>query len=142
MIDDLKRYTYIKRVYSAQTNGLLTEQEKRVLLKRWDGLTFNQIAKDIGCTKQRVSQINERAKKIMESGKRPKRGRPRLMPQEYVVKLNRRQRDALVRNRSLKEFIMTAEADQHPYWTHCLVDLLEQIADQNNTVTVQEDELI
>ena len=64
------------------------------------------------------------------------------MPQEYVVKLTRRQRDALVKTRALKELIMTAEANEHPYWTYCLVELLEQIAEQNNTVTIQENELI
>ena len=142
MNSDLDKYTYIKRVCSAEHNGLLNEQEKLVLLKRNDGLTFNEIASQMGCTKQWISKVNERANKILENGERPKRGRPKLMPQEYVVKLTRRQRDALVRTRALKELIMTAEANEHPYWTYCLVDLLEQIAEQNNTVTIQEGELI
>jgi hypothetical protein len=60
------------------------------------------------------------------------------MPEEYTVKLTKRQKSAL-RNKGLKAMIMEAERKDQPYWTHCLMVVLDQIADQNNTVTVLEE---
>ncbi len=129
---------WIKRVQDAHTCGLLNAKELAVLLKRENGYTLTQIGRDIGLTKQRVAQIFERGNRIVRAGSKPKRGRPTSMPEEYIVKLTKRQKNAL-RNKGLKAMIMEAEGRDHPYWTHCLVEVLDQIADQNNTVTVLEE---
>jgi hypothetical protein len=126
--------TWIKRVKTAHAGGLLSDKEKVVLLKREDGYTLTSIGADMGVSKQRVAQLFERGNKIVRTGHRPKRGRPAFMPEEYVVKLTQRQKDAL-RSKGIRRMILEAETKDHPYWTHCLVDLLDQVAEQNNTET-------
>ena len=126
--------TWIKRVKTAHEDGLLSDKEKVVLLKREDGYTLTSIGADMGLSKQRVAQISDRGNMIVRTGQRPKRGRPAFMPEEYVVKLTQRQKDAL-RSKGSRKMILEAETKDHPYWTHCLVDLLDQIAEQNNRET-------
>lgn len=130
--------TWITRVQDAHAVGLLSAKEMSILLKREYGHTYIQIGRGINLSKQRVAQIYERGSKIVRTGIRPKRGRPPLMAEEYTVKLTKRQKLAL-RNKGLKSMIMEAERKDQPYWTHCLMVVLDQIADQNNTVTVLEE---
>ena len=130
--------TYIKRIKDAHISGLLNTNEYHVLLKRQDGYTLTKIGRDLGLSKQRIFQLFNRGTSILSLGKRPKRGRPISMPEEYVIKLTRRQKGAL-RNKGLRDMIMEAEKVDHPYWTHCLMVVLDQIAEQNNTVTVLEE---
>jgi hypothetical protein len=139
-----KRWSYggegewVMRVHNAHASGILNTKELSILLKREDGYTLTQIGADLGLTKQRVAQLFYRGNMIVRTGSRPKRGRPPLMPEEYTVKLTKRQKSAL-RNKGLKAMIMEAERKNQPYWTHCLMVVLDQIADQNNTVTVLEE---
>jgi hypothetical protein len=52
------------------------------------------------------------------------------MPDEYTVKLTRRQRDSL-KDDGLKAMLMEAEAKAHPYWTHTVMVLIDQVLEQN-----------
>ena len=118
-------------IHEGHKRGLLTSQEKLVLLKREDGWTFQHIADEYRYTLRYAEQVAQRAGKILQEGKRPHLGHPPTpMPDEYVLKLTRRQRDAL-KSEDLKAMIMEAEAKSHPYWTRALMALLDQIMDQN-----------
>jgi len=125
--------TWMVRVESAHKSGVLDDREKSILIKQECGYSLTQIGSDMGLSKQRVAQMRDRGERIVRTGERPKRGRPsQQMPEEYTVKLTQRQKDAL-RNKGLAKMIMEAEAKDSPYWTHCLMVVLDQIADQNNT---------
>ena len=52
------------------------------------------------------------------------------MPDEYVIKLTRRQRDSL-KAEDLKTMIKEVGAKSHPCWAHALMALLDQVLDQN-----------
>jgi hypothetical protein len=132
MVSNCQLKTWIVRVKGAHKSGILDDREKSILLKQEDGYSLTQIGSDMGLSKQRIAQMRDRADLIVRTGKRPKRGRPAQMPEEYTVKLTRRQKDAL-RNKGLAKMIMEAEAKDSHYWTHCLMVVLDQIADQNNT---------
>ena len=124
--------TWTVRIVDAHKSGILNEREMSILLKQEDGYSLTKIGTDMGLSKQRIAQMRDRGERIVRTGVRPKRGRPAQMPEEYVVKLTRRQKDAL-RNKGLANMIMEAEAKDSPYWTHCLMVVLDQIAEQNNT---------
>jgi len=130
---DCQDTTWVVRLLAAHNSGILNERELSILLKKEEGYSLTQIGSDMGLSKQRVAQMRDRGERIVRNGERPKRGRPsQQMPEEYTIKLTRRQKDAL-RNKGLAKMIMEAEAKDSPYWTHCLMVVLDQIADQNNT---------
>ena len=120
-----------KQAMSLCGSGLLTLQEKNIVLKRdCDGMTYAQIAEQYKFTKQYAQQVYNKAHRIMESGERPKQGRPKAVAMEFVLKLTPRQVDAL-KNPSLQKWIVKAESNDAPYWTFVLSDVLEQIGSQN-----------
>jgi len=123
---------WIRRVEDAHKTGIINKREKEVLIRNEEGVSMAAIGSEMGLSRQRIAQIKNRGERIVRTGKPPKKGRPPAMPEEYVIKLTRRQKDAL-RNKGLREMILKAEAESHPYWTHCLASVLDQIADQNNT---------
>jgi len=45
----------------------LDPMERRVIMGRFDGRTFHEIAKDLGVTKERVRQIEESAKRFLRA---------------------------------------------------------------------------
>ena len=53
------------------------------------------------------------------------------MPEEYVIKVTKRDKDSL-RHPSLQSFLVKAEAAGAPYWTHTISNIIEQIYEQNN----------
>lgn len=61
------------------------------------------------------------------------------MPEEYVIKLNRREKDSF-KCSTFQEFLMKAESNGHPYWTHSIKNIIEQINEQNNTQNKKEEE--
>ena len=118
-------------IHQGAKTGLLTSQEKLILLRREDGWTYQHIANEYGYTKQYAVQVAQRGSEILRSGKRPKLGRPpKPMPEEYTVKLTRRQRDSL-KDEGLKAMLLEAEAKAHPYWTHTCMVLIDQVLEQN-----------
>tara|TARA_Y100000361_G_scaffold144874_1_gene153430 strand:- start:276 stop:731 length:456 start_codon:yes stop_codon:yes gene_type:complete len=123
---------WIKRIKRSHKVGLLTDPEKDVLVRRAEGETLSSIGLDMMLTRQRIDQISKRAEAVVRTGKRPKRGRPAKMPDEYVIKLTQRQKDALG-NKDISRLISWGEEEfDFPYWTHCLMIVLDQIAEQNN----------
>lgn len=142
----LNRDDKIREIHKGYSDKIINEREKIVLLRKANGRTIQEIADEMGCTKQNISVLKCRAERYLKKGERKKRGRPKgsfkKMPEEYVIKLSRRERDSLLSSRDIKAAIMNAEARSHPYWTHAMVNVLDQIAEQNiNTVTVKEEEL-
>lgn len=120
-----------KEVISLHDSGLLTLQERNIVLKRdCDGMTYTQIAEKYNFTKQYAQQAYNKAHRIMESGERPKQGRPKATVMEFVLKLTPRQVDNL-KNPDIQRWINKAEAESAPYWTFVLADVLEQIVSQN-----------
>tara|TARA_B100000902_G_C27177854_1_gene847307 strand:- start:253 stop:468 length:216 start_codon:yes stop_codon:yes gene_type:complete len=61
------------------------------------------------------------------------------MPEEYVIKLTQREKDSL-KCSTFQEFLIKAESEGHPYWTHSIKNIIEQINEQNNTKQEQEEE--
>jgi hypothetical protein len=130
-LSDTSECKSVERVVSFHDSGLLTLQERNILLKRdCDGMTYSQIAEQYKFTKQYAQQVYNKAHRIMESGERPKQGRPKAVAMEFVLKLTPRQVDAL-KNPSLQKWIVKAESESAPYWTFVLSDVLEQIESQN-----------
>ena len=118
-------------IHEGHKRGLLTSQEKLVLLRREDGWNFQHIADEYGYTQQYAAEVAQRAGGILRSGKRPRLKRPpKPMPDEYVIKLTRRQRDSL-KAEDLKTMIKEVGAKSHPCWAHALMALLDQVLDQN-----------
>ena len=62
-----------------------------------------------------------------------------VMPEEYVIKLTQREKDSL-KCSTFQEFLIKAESEGHPYWTHSIKNIIEQINEQNNTKQEQEEE--
>lgn len=127
-----KSVVWIKRVEDAHKKGIINKREKEVLVLIEEGVSMAAIGRDLRLSRQRIAQMKNRGERIVRTGKPPKKGRPPAMPEEYVIKLTRRQKDSL-RNKGLREMILKAEAESQPYWTHCLMSVLDQIAEQNNT---------
>ena len=53
------------------------------------------------------------------------------MPDEYVIKLTPREKHSLKAD-SLQQWLVKAEGELSPYWTHTLSNVIEQIHEQNN----------
>ncbi len=62
-------------IHHGAKTGLLTSQEKLILLRREDGWTYQHIANEYGYTKQYAVQVAQRGSEILRSGKRPKLAR-------------------------------------------------------------------
>ena len=125
-------------IVKAGDSGLLTKDERTVLLQRdCDGMTFQKIAESLSFSKQRALQLYQRGRDILRLGERPRRGRPKNEPMEYVLKLTPRQADSL-KDDSLQTWIIKAERESSPYWTHVLSEIVGQIAEQNNVNHNQE----
>ena len=60
------------------------------------------------------------------------------MPEEYVIKITKRDKDSL-RHPSLQTFLVEAEAAGAPYWTHTISNIIEQVYEQNNRETEEEE---
>ena len=59
------------------------------------------------------------------------------MPDEYVIKLTQREKDSL-KCKTFQEFLIKAESNGHPYWTHAIKNITEQIHEQNNNKKAKE----
>ena len=123
--------SWIQRVEAAHKEGILDDRCKDVLIKIEAGYSMAVIGSELGLSRQRVKQIKDMSERRVRTGKRETRGRPKQMPEEYVIKLTRRQKDSL-RNKGLKQMILDAENKDAPYWTYSLMVVLDQIAEQNN----------
>jgi len=58
---------------------------------------------------------------------------------EYVIKLTPRMKDSL-RADSLQPWLIKAEADGQPYWTHTIANIIEQVCEQNNVTPLTYNE--
>jgi len=54
-----------------------------------------------------------------------------IIMDEYTVKLTPRMKDSL-KAHSLQRWLIGAEADGQPYWTHTIAHIIEQVCEQNN----------
>lgn len=59
------------------------------------------------------------------------------MADEYVIKLTPRMRDSL-KNKDIQKWLIEAEKSTHPYWTHVMSDVIEQICEQNNVTPIPQ----
>ena len=55
----------------------------------------------------------------------------------YTVQLTPRMRDSL-KSESLQKWLVAAEGSDHPYWTHVMADIIEQISSQGNVTPLHE----
>jgi hypothetical protein len=53
------------------------------------------------------------------------------MASEYIISLTPRQRDSLL-DEGLQRWLVGVEGNGHPYWTHTIAQVIEQILNQNN----------
>ena len=63
----------------------------------------------------------------------------RIIMEEYTVKLTPRMKDSL-RGAGLQQWLIKAEADGHPYWTHTLSRMIEQVCEQNNVTPLHNED--
>jgi hypothetical protein len=62
-----------------------------------------------------------------------------IIVDEYTVKLTPRMKDSL-KSDSLQRWLVRAEADGHPYWTHTIAQIIEQVCEQNNVTPLPHNE--
>ena len=59
--------------------------------------------------------------------------------EEYVIKLTPRMKDSL-KSESLNQWLVKAESECSPYWTHALSEIIEQVCEQNNVTPLPYNE--